>query len=400
MLKDIRNMHDRPNWMKWVILLVLTSNFLLVLGYAFALTAPIVPAIVRELNVSLTMAGLLSTSLNLAGVILSIPSGILLDAIGAEKGVIISLVAGSIGWILCTIAPDFTTLLVGRFFIGICGIILGAGGPLVIMKWFKEKEQGIALGIWSASMATARAVFTPMASMIAIQYGWRAVFTFGLLASIVLLPPSVFMMLKSSRVVNANTRNSKLTLKGLKDSLCSFQIWLFGLTIFIGLSPANIFGTYGVAILNREKGLSESTASYVLGIMGICGILGSMLGGWLSGRIGKKRTYFLSLCSEVIPLVIFALSNHGHVVITTILIIGLISAIKSPLNYSIPPSLAVSGYAGIALGIARIFMYLPGAVMPPLSGYIYETLGFTDLMVVQISLLISACLLILQLKVK
>ncbi|MEM4481703.1 MAG: MFS transporter [Desulfurococcaceae archaeon] len=391
---------DQSSWIRWVILFILTSNFLLVLGYAFALTAPIVPALIRELNITLTMAGLLSTSLNLAGAILSLPSGVLLDSIGAEKGLIISLLAGCIGWVICAISPDFNTLLIGRFFIGICGIILGAGGPIVIMKWFKEKEQGIALGIWSASMATARAVFTPMASLITTQYGWRAVFTVGLISSIILLPPSVLMLMKSSRIENIDVRHNKVSLKGLKDSLRSFQIWLFGLTIFIGLSPANIFGTYGVTLLSKEKGFSESIASLLLGIMGVCGIFGSMFGGWLSGKIGKKRTYLVSLCGEVIPFITFALVYQQYIVMAMVLIIGLVSAIKSPMNYSIPPSLAVNGYVGMALGIARIFMYLPGAIMPPISGFIYESYGFIELMLVQITLLLLACLLVMRLKVK
>ncbi|MEM2025410.1 MAG: MFS transporter [Desulfurococcaceae archaeon] len=391
---------DQSSWIRWVILFILTSNFLLVLGYAFALTAPIVPALVRELNITLTMAGLLSTSLNLAGAILSLPSGVLLDSIGAEKGLIISLLAGCIGWVICAISPDFNTLLIGRFFIGICGIILGAGGPIVIMKWFKEKEQGIALGIWSASMATARAVFTPMASLITTQYGWRAVFTVGLISSIVLLPPSMLMLMKSSRIENIDIRHNKVSLKGLKDSLRSFQIWLFGLAIFIGLSPANIFGTYGVTLLSKEKGFSESIASLLLGIMGVCGIFGSMFGGWLSGRIGKKKTYLVSLCGEVIPFITFALAYQQYIVTGMVLIIGLVSAIKSPMNYSIPPSLAVNGYVGMALGIARIFMYLPGAIMPPISGFVYESYGFMELMLVQITLLLSACLLVMRLKVK
>ncbi|MEM4601422.1 MAG: MFS transporter [Desulfurococcaceae archaeon] len=391
---------DQSSWIRWVILFILTSNFLLVLGYAFALTAPIVPALIRELNITLTMAGLLSTSLNLAGAILSLPSGVLLDSIGAEKGLIISLLAGCIGWVICAISPDFNTLLIGRFFIGICGIILGAGGPIVIIKWFKEKEQGIALGIWSASMATARAVFTPMASLITTQYGWRAVFTVGLISSIILLPPSVLMLMKSSRIENIDVRHNKVSLKGLKDSLRSFQIWLFGLTIFIGLSPANIFGTYGVTLLSKEKGFSESIASLLLGIMGVCGIFGSMFGGWLSVKIGKKRTYLVSLCGEVIPFITFALVYQQYIVMAMVLIIGLVSAIKSPMNYSIPPSLAVNGYVGMALGIARIFMYLPGAIMPPISGFIYESYGFIELMLVQITLLLLACLLVMRLKVK
>jgi MFS family permease len=168
----------------------LAFAFAYVLSYAFrAINAVIATTLMRDLNLSHSNLGLLSSAYLIAFGIMQIPLGIGLDRIGSRRMESLLLAVGCSGAILFSLARTFAVLWFARALIGagVSGCLMAA--LTAFRTWYPAERQG-QLASWMLMAGTSGVLLTtiPAQSLLPLV-GWRGIFAgmAGLMAAAILL---------------------------------------------------------------------------------------------------------------------------------------------------------------------------------------------------------------------
>lgn len=266
----------------------------------WVLLGPLAVQIATDLQLSPAQKGLMVATPVLAGALLRIVMGVLVDQIKPKKagliGQIIVIVALAVAW-LHGIHTYQHTLLLGVF-LGVAGAAFAVALPLA-SRWYPPEHQGTALGIAGAgnSGTALAALFAPG---LAIAYGWNNVFG---LAIIPLSFALVIYLIFAKDAPDAPADKSlSQYLAVLKDKDAWWFMFFYSVTFggFVGMaSSLTIY-------FHDQYGLSPVHAGYFTAACVFAGSLVRPFGGNLADRIGGIRT--LTVMYALAALFLFILS--------------------------------------------------------------------------------------------
>lgn len=210
-----------------------------------------------------------------------------------------SVIAGS-GFVAMSFAKDVVLLYVGGVMIG-CGCVfltyLIAG--TLLPKWFK-KELGIAIAIGTSGIGLGGVVFNPLISylislngILGFSEGWRfAYFFLGLLVILICLPIALFIIkdrpeeieLKPYGYESSSVERDTSLIQGVKKetAIKSSSFIFYALMVICFTLPGAIM-TYLPALV------ANGPISNISSIIGSVGMFGSILGGFLIGKVNDKK---------------------------------------------------------------------------------------------------------------
>jgi len=256
-------------------------------------------SIKKELHLSDTQLGLLSGfTFAVFYVTLGIPIARIADKRSRRNTVAISLGLWSIMTACSGLARNFVQLLLAR--IGV-GVGEAGGSPpahAMISDYFPPQKRSTALSVYSAGIYVGILVGFLMGGYLNQHLGWRtAFFVLG-------IPGILFSLLFYATVKEprrgatdvATVANEPYSLGKVLKVLYSSKTFVF---LAFG-SALNVFCIYGMgnwapSFLQRLHGMTSIQTGALLGpIFGICGGVGSFMGGLLTDHFGKrdKRWYF------------------------------------------------------------------------------------------------------------
>lgn len=161
------------NWL--ALLTVIVGTFLVGLNQTIANLA--LPKIISDFSVTVSAAGWIATAYILANAVCVPIWGKLGDTIGRKKVYLIGFIIFIIGSALVGMAWNLTSMIIFRVIQAIAGAASYPTAMGIVADAFRnEKQRAQALGLWSASAASA-AVFGPLIGGPLIDsFGWRSVF--------------------------------------------------------------------------------------------------------------------------------------------------------------------------------------------------------------------------------
>lgn len=305
--------------------------------------------------------------------------GIISDKAGRKIGVIFSIACYGIFTILTSYMPNWWGIIICRFFSG-----FGLGGVLVttvtlMMEEWPQKTRAIYIGILSISIPVG--IF----SAGVIDYfvsSWRQGFLVGIIpVGIAVL--SVFLLKESATWKNnrgeiglkAAQKETLFAMGHRKDLITGsiiFGTMLIGLWAIFSWLPTWIQTLVTSGDAQKERGLSMM-------MLGMGGLTGGFLSGWLTNAIGLKKSMLLcfSVCA-ILSLILFKTnSNFSPIVYAEILVLALFfGASQGVLSVYIPNLFPVDirGTAtGFCFNIGRIFTAIAvlfvGVLVTELGGY-------------------------------
>ena len=142
---------------------------------------PIVPLLREIFGISPAAASLAITIYTLPGVFFSPVAGVLADRYGRKQVALVSLLLFGCGGVACAFAPNFTILLICRFFQGVGGTSLGVLNTTIIADAFPKNELPRLMGYTGTVISLSTAVYPLAAGLLAIL-GWRCTFLLPLMA--------------------------------------------------------------------------------------------------------------------------------------------------------------------------------------------------------------------------
>lgn len=206
-----------------------------------------------------------------------------------------------------TMAAQMTT--VWEMWLAI-GVLLGVAPGLTAMqvnaavasRWFAARR-GLVLGILGGAMAAGTLLFIPAAAWVAETAGWRAAMLIPVAGMAVTLPLVLVLMrerpcdlgLPAFGEVTVRPPPPRAAGNFVEVSVGALQLaihrpvfWVLAGTFFVcGATSLGITQTHLVPFCG-DIGVSLITASWLLAIIGVCDLVGTIGSGWLSDRYDNR----------------------------------------------------------------------------------------------------------------
>jgi MFS transporter, SHS family, lactate transporter len=272
-------------------------------AFDFFLVVSCLTAIGREFHKSDTEMALTLTATLAFRPVGAFLFGLMADRYGRRLPLMIDLLFYSVVEVLSGLAPNYTTFLILRCLFGIgMGGEWGVGASLAMEKVPPRLrgllsgflQQGYAMGFLLASLANI---------FLFDRFGWRPLFFLGGLPA--LLAVFVRMRVKESEVWQ-KTRHA--TWGQLVRAIASH--WKLFLYLVVLMTAMNLaaHGTQDLypTFLQRQWGFGVARRNGMSAVSMVGAILGGTLCGYLSDRIGRRRTMVFALLGAVLAVPLWA----------------------------------------------------------------------------------------------
>ncbi|HET6250474.1 MAG TPA: MFS transporter [Tepidisphaeraceae bacterium] len=232
--------------------------------------------------------------------------GLLADRYGRRLPLMLDLVFYSIVEVASGLAPNYTTFLVLRALFGIgMGGEWGVGASLAMEK-VPPKLRGVLSGLLQEGYAMGYLLAAASFGIIAPRWGWRPLFFIGGLPAILAL--FVRYHIKESEVWERTKSKDWSSL--IKAIFANWKPFLY----LVALMAAMNFASHGTQdlfprLLRDDHQFSQHRVSWITVVMQVGAILGGLVFGYLSDRIGRRWAMVLAFVLAILIIPMWAFSH-------------------------------------------------------------------------------------------
>lgn len=300
------------------------------------LYALVLAYVMRDLGMTKSTAGLLSTLMLLASGIGGIMFGFLADRIGRKSALTLSIVTYSI----CSFASGLSTtvlmLAIVRFILGLgMGGEWNTGATLVAETW-PDELRAKALAIVQSSWAIGYALAALVASVVLRYANWRYVFFVGILPALVTIwirnrvPESAMWIARGRSQKKDQKQDQKLEPRGTQGNESFFAIfrhpYVKGTFVLLFVNFFGLFGWWGLfqwvpaylslPVAHGGRGFSVMGTASLLVFLNLFGMFPGYLSyGWVADHLGRRKSFALYLFGAALLIPFYAMARSEYVLL-------------------------------------------------------------------------------------
>ncbi len=354
------------------------------------------PLIRRDLHLSIAQMGLLLSAFLWAYAFAQLPAGGLIDRFGPRR----LLAAGVFIWSAAQALAGLTTAF-GQFVFA--RVILGFGeapqfptGARVVRDWFNVRARGTATGVFNCSSTLGSAIAAPLLTVLMLALGWR--WMFGLMGIAGIIIAAVWFALyrepEGMRLTRAEEEYrregdetgeaARVTLGEWRRLLGHATTWGMIIGFFGVVYLTWVYTAWLPGYLEIQRHMSIRSAGFATAIPFVAGVIGALLGGWLTDWLVRRglspidsRRYplTLSLLGMAACTVAAALVPSNALALAFISLAMFLGYIASSSAWAMA-SVAAPANTTASLGAMQNFGgYVGGALAPMVTGFIVQASG-------------------------
>ncbi len=323
----------------------------------WVMLGPLAPIISKEMGLDPAQKGLMVAVPTLAGAVLRLVNGLLVDRIGQK-------VTGAIGQIIVMLGL-FTawkfgvssyegTLAVGVV-LGFAGASFAVALPLA-SRWYPPEHQGKAMGI--AGMGNSGTVLAALfAPLLAKAYGWNNVFGFAL------IPLSIAFVIFMIFAKDSPDQPAPKPLSAYGEVLKDKDAWWF--MLFYGVSFGGFVGlsnSLSIWFVDSFE-LTPVVAGYCTAACVFTGSLVRPFGGALADRIGgiKTLSYVYFAAAAILAVISTGPATLPIALLLFILVMGTLGVGNGAVFQLVPQRFrkelgVMTGLVGFAGGVGGFYL--------------------------------------------
>ena len=352
-----------------------------------SLILAIYPILKGEFQLSFAQIGLITLTYQLTASLCQPVVGIYTDRRPTPYSLPAGMTSTLIGLVLLAYAPDFASVLVAAAFVGLGSAIFHPESSRVA-RMASGGQHGLAQSLFQVGGNTGSAIGPLVAAAVIVPFGQRSVAWFGLgaLLGIVLLLQVGRWYAHHHHAAAARAARQPAT-GALPRATVLLAISVLLLLIFSKYFYVAGISSFYTFYLIEKFGLSVQGAQVHLFAFLFASALGTLVGGPIGDRIGRKPVIWVSILG-VAPFAL--LLPHADLFWTTTLtiVIGLIlsSAFSAIVVYAqelIPGKIGmVSGlFFGFAFGMGGLGAAVLGVLADHTSiGFVYQAIAYLPLL--------------------
>lgn len=189
-LKSVSSSGVELSWRRRYGILLICSMSLLIVGLDVTIVNVALPSIGRNFHSPLSGLQWIVDAYTLVLASLLMLSGSTADRLGRRRTFVIGLSTFATGSLLCSVAPNLTSLIIFRMMQAVGGSMLNPVAMSIITNTFTiARERAQAIGIWAGVNGVSMALGPVVGGSLVSSIGWRSIFWINVpigLAAIVL----------------------------------------------------------------------------------------------------------------------------------------------------------------------------------------------------------------------
>jgi MFS family permease len=315
-------------------------------------------------------------------------TGNVMDRFGAKWLFVVSVTTYGVGVALISFTNGLGYLVL------VYGLILGAataGGSISLMnalvaQFFRERR-ALAMSINNASAALGQLFLVYVSYLLLESSGWRMSHLYlGIAVLVVTIPMALLVPRRGAggrrggregRPGQTLSEGGPLETTSWSKALCSAPLWQLNGGYFVCGMTVSLFAVHLIPFAT-DRGLSPQTAARAFGVMAMISVVGSLLSGALSDRVGRKNILALAYLIRAAAFALLLLWRH-EVALYIFAVLGGISWLATP-----PSVTALTGEIygmralGTLSGISLLAHQIGGGASVWLAGVLHDLTGSYD----------------------
>lgn len=355
---------------RFLITVLSACNF--VIGMGAFLVIGLVTPLSDDLGATPSAVGFLLTAYALGYAVLSPLLVSTTGALGRRRVLAMGLALFALAAVLSALASDMTTLYVAR-------VIAAAGAGLytpvaaaVAAGLSAPSERGRALAAVFFGLTLAQVAGVPVGSWIAYTYGWRMAFW------LVALLALAGLWLVWTRVPKGLSFQP-VQLRDLGNVL--LDAVMMGAVLFTAsfLAAIYIVFTFITPLLTQSMGYGRDGISAALLVFGIGAVVGNLLGGRLTDRIGAVQTLMVLCLGQIVLMPVFSALPFNAVPLFALMLVWSVFCWSFMAAQQVRLLALAPEQASVVLALNAAAIYVGAAVGSALGGVVLDRMGLLAL---------------------
>ena len=378
-------MSKEGNYRGWVIVAVSFLILMFIFATCISCMGVYLKPVTDEFGISRTDFSLITTMQAFAMILSSLFVGKLLEKYNIKILMMIGVLCCSVCLFIYAIAPSIVYFYAASVLMGI-SISMTCNIPIsiVIKDWFRNKNEGTALGIAFVGSGFGAMILNPLYTYIIENFGWRYSFAFGGACVLVILTPLVLIFMKrnpqSTAAEEVKCRETdNVALENdftLGEAFKKPQTW----AVFIAYT---ILPFVAMAILNHgvpfmtDNGMSSEKAAMIISYASGVLIIGKIAVGMLYDKLGVYKTNLIEAVLFLVCFIAFwmnGLFDSPILMVLFIVLYGLGIPVGTISIQMVLPLMYGKSHFGTLMGMFSIGNGLAGMLQVVIS-MIYDNTG-------------------------
>lgn len=328
-----------------------------------------------EMGFSRESWGLAMAIQNLAWGIAQPFAGGLADRFGTARVIVGGMVIYALGIVLMVYSTDGTLLALSAGVI--VGVGIAASSFSLVMAAFgrhvPQEKRAMIFGIATAASSFGQFVFAPIGQGFISAFGWATALLY--LAAILALALPLTLALRG-RAQSVPGQADMPFMQALARAWGHGSYRLLVIGFFVCGFHIAFINVHMPAFLVQECGLSPEIGSWSIAVIGLFNILGSLLAGYLGGRLPKQLLLAGIYLTRAIAIAIFVLFPVTEVTAFVFsAMMGLLWLSTVPLTAGLVSLFFGPRYMGMLYGMAFLSHQLGSFAGVWLGGYAFDATG-------------------------
>ncbi|MGO9579888.1 MAG: MFS transporter [Desulfobaccales bacterium] len=348
-------------------------GFVTALGFVFSANytnhGPLIPTLVKQLEITFAMAGFLTTAIFLTHGALQIPGGALADKFGAKKLINFALLIIAAGNFIIGFSNSYYAILFLKFIIGIGTGICFIAGARYVPTFFAGKEIQRAQGVYGGSILLGSGFVIYGIPQLLPLVGWHNIFmiTGGMAALLLVL--WYFFAPDTPRAVTIPKIN-------FSSVIGSRNIWLLSLAQLATFGEIIACGVWVNTLLIKSIHLQPKLAGIIGSIVLLLGILSRPLGGIILDHkiMTTKKLLGVACAGLALGFIWMGLSSSMGMAIIAIIFTGIMAGLPFAGIFNAARD-NCPHCPGVAMGFVNTWGAIGVMVFPPIIGRLVDITG-------------------------